>query len=379
MKKVTIPGICLFLFSCLQAQVNPPSVRVVDAVSKGPLYKVLVFANHSSHYSLSDSAGNVVFTKMPEADAEYVFEKAGYQTYRYTFSAGRSSLPESIELQTAADVLQVNDSLLKDEQDRWGQLFVNKLLGSSPNANQCEVGNPDVLRFTHHDHDTAVLLDVKATAPLVIFNEALGYMLHCIINEFTIARSGKVTASLLVLFKPLSSHQQDVLSRWNHNRNDQYSNSIAHFLRSFYNNHLMESGFEIRKIAAINMDDPSYPEIRKSLKAAHKKQIQLTGFYGYNERMAYWIDRDPSDISSLRFQDPSSPIVSLDFKHYILQLTNGKDPSMPDYQVSYLYSLNGKPLSILPGQFHYNFQDIGVMGYWRESSLADQLPEDFKP
>ena len=71
---------------------------------------------------------------------------------------------------------------VKDGWAKYGQQFRDYFLGTTPNAKQCTITNPDSLHFYFSRKRNR--LKVKAEEPVIVFNYALGYKIQYLLDSF---------------------------------------------------------------------------------------------------------------------------------------------------------------------------------------------------
>ena len=88
----------------------------------------------------------------------------------------------SKEDKSLGEVVIKSSNEVKDGWEKYGSFFIENFIGTTPNAAQCKLENPEVLKFYFLKKSNK--LRVLATEPLLIKNNALGYNLRYQLDSF---------------------------------------------------------------------------------------------------------------------------------------------------------------------------------------------------
>ncbi len=353
---------------------------VLDADTKQPVIGATVFINNTSKYSVTDSNGKYSIAEIEDEYFVIICSKKGYETLEYKFTARANKSSIRFEITAAETEKPVSDSLLKKQQDKWGKTFTNAFLGESPQAGGCEIANPNVLRFIYTD--SSKVLEVYTVEPLIIFNEALGYMITCIIDDYIITENGDLMFKVFKWYKPLSSKKAEITEGWVKERKMVYRNSILRFMRALYNDSLKQQGFEVRQITKVYSDDPSYHKLSTFMKETNTELFNKTPVTDKDSRNYVGLI-DKKSIASSNFRNADSTISLHSNK--ILQVVSRNYFEIDGYDqsnslvnaASYLVFKENRKIRIEPSGAFYNEGDFNVGGYWYSLRLADTLPYDY--
>lgn len=229
------------------------------------------------------------------------------------------------------------------------------------------------------------LLTANTTTPLIIENQALGYRIKYLIDNFSRdGKSGIVDYTGSPLFEEMSGKPSQ-LKKWQKARDQAYYGSAMHFYRSLLKNSLANDGFDVYHLTQQlrpkgNSHLPSIPSNWHV-----RTEINLASIY-YNEVLSK-VKLQPADI--LRAANISG-LYAITFPDYLYVVyTKRKEKGffkdvyhpawIPNYEVT-IASLSNKPPRAL-------FDKNGTMlsnsilydGSWSKARLSKLLPVDYVP
>lgn len=127
-----------------------------------------------------------------------------------------------------------------DGWSRWGKYFHEAFLGLSENASKSQITNPDVLRFRYDKTDK--VLYVRASAPIEILNQALGYKVSYDLLSFTAYLNENITQfEGSSFFEEIKNNR-----RVRESRSIAYKSSLNLFIRSSYHKTWLKDGYKVR-------------------------------------------------------------------------------------------------------------------------------------
>jgi hypothetical protein len=239
-----------------------------------------------------------------------------------------------------------------DGWEKYGQFFLDNFIGTSPNAMQCSLENKEVLKFYFYKKRNK--LRIKATSPLTVTNNALGYKITYQLDSFVYDYTGNIGSYTgYPLFEALTG-SPDQQQTWKQNRLYSYSGSRLHFIRSWYDSTLADEGFVL--------------ELADS--AHGGKMVQIDD--PYNSK---YYSRDSGDVEvSMQGRLRVSYTSQAPDKKYLVQnkfpLSTGVEISAIDIVGGFVIEENG---------YFYDQADVTNIGYWAWKKLAELLPYDYVP
>lgn len=375
--------VALFFQIHLSAQKFEVSGTVVDAKSKMPVTGATVFINNTTKFCVTNDSGRFTLVDTTDEMFEIVCTKKGYENLNYLYKAHPKKYAVRFEITTVGDFKPAADSILQKNKENWESLFLTDLLGVL--ASQfCEVANMDALRYAYND--SAKELHVTAAEPLIIFNEKIGYLIHCSFNDFIVKDKLRSDNEIFSWYKSLTSKDADIINRWSDEREAVYETSLLHFMRALYADDLQKQGFETRLITRIFKTDPSFNRINKLMKETNTELYKLGDeLEGKQKDYVFLIDKKITASSLFRNADST---VSFQLNHKIMQVVcQKKNYSAYDIQpllsnkfipVSHILVNDNQKITIQPSGAFYNPADVILTGYWSEQKLGNLLPTDFR-
>ena len=350
---------CLFLLSIFVSTIVfgqfTITGKVVDSTTKEPLFGASVFAQNTTSGTTTNREGEFSLS-LKSGGYELIVSYTGYQSKEIRISNNDNN-PLQIEMTKAEKAMEEvvirSSNEVKDGWDKYGKFFLENFIGSTPNAQQCTLQNPEVVHFYYYKKSEK--LKVLATEPIVISNMALGYNLRYQLDSFMYYYKTQVSSYRgYCFFSEMDSNfaQQRI---WSANRKKAYDGSKLQFMRSYYDSTLNEDGYEIALL------DSAYDKRFDAIRNPYD-----TTYYGVydstHEVEVYY----PRKISITYKKKPEVEYL----KKFKLPLNVGS-------QISYIDLLDA--IEIKENGYFYDQKDWVSQGYWSWKNLADLLPYDYIP
>lgn len=244
-KPVLLVLLFLIYTNALTQQLHYIAGTVKDESGK-PLSGAELFLAGTSRLSVSDENGNFSITRLPAGNYELVAKLLGRETYSATFTLSKPSR-FNITLKLKSQQLEAVVIRPKDFSNADFNTFARTFLGSTPNAAKCKILNPKVLNI-FRDPETGSLHVNSGGEFLIIANEALGYNVKYLLEEFVLdnQHSFSMYMGQAVLTEMPASESK--AAKWKKERSKAYLGSPQHLLRSLYHDNLKAEGFVVRKL-----------------------------------------------------------------------------------------------------------------------------------
>jgi hypothetical protein len=359
-------------------------------------YKIATVTNNNGTYTLPLKPGNY----------DILVQLIGYKTLNNKIIISDKAV--KLDLILEESVTQLNEVTIKPDPNRehYIAMFKDFFIGTTPNAEQCKLVNPNVL-IIDYDKDEGKLT-VKTNQFLIIENKALGYRIKYLVNNF------EYDSRTRIIYYEGFPYYEDIKGSgrkkkiWEQKRLTAYLGSPQHFFRSIYKNRAAEEGYIINKlITQPNLDKPSDSTINANIKRLTKTQDGLTRTItiSYGDSLSYWVRKKnlPASMSILsrspiaqdtlvHLEDKSIKSINFTDKLYIVYTKEREDHSfanrigqsigrpldMPDYQISTI-TLQVKPVYFYENGAIYNPRSMLYSGYWAWEKIADSVPMDYLP
>src|SRR5688500_2939663 len=248
-----IPGIA---FTAKAQDKNYISGRVLSGETDAPIPNASVFITNTSRGTVTSVNGTFDLKGIPAGKYDLIISSVGYNTQVYSFSSEKLPLQLKIYLEPKVTELDavIVEPYEKDGWEKWGKFFVENFIGTTNASKLCKIRNYKTLRFRHSKKKN--VLTVVADDPLVIDNRELGYRITYQLENFTYDfNKGTLFYLGYTLFQDMAKDTLNIPKRFLRERRAAYQGSIVHFIRSLYNNRLVENGFEVKRVKRVNNDE----------------------------------------------------------------------------------------------------------------------------
>ncbi len=220
---------CFFLIGQTSAQIAITGV-VVDGL-ENPIQGVSVFFNNTSYVTVTDSVG-VFLLEGRTADYQLIAYMKGFEIeYRDVNRSGTMNLELSSIKEIEDDTVTVGSTATYSELEREEFLLTFRIdfLGRSRNAENCEILNPEVIKFELSAEGGPPSLRASASEPILIRNKRLGYDLSYHLQYYE--RTRRVSSYLgYVSFE--NTPGLELKPKYFEAREKAYRGSSIHFLKS---------------------------------------------------------------------------------------------------------------------------------------------------
>ena len=350
--------VCIFSFLFLVFKANSQFTVtgvVMDSSTREPLPAASVFCQNTTSGTVTNKQGEFSL-QLKSGGYDLVISYTGYQTQQIRISGSENNKLEILlikEDKSLSEVIIKSSNEVADGWEKYGDFFIKNFIGSTPNAQQCTLQNPEAVHFYYYKKSEK--LKVLATEPIVISNMALGYNLRYQLDSFMYYYKTQVSSYRgYCFFSEMDSNfaQQRI---WSANRKKAYDGSKLQFMRSYYDSTLNEDGYEIALL------DSAYDKRFDAIRNPYD-----TTYYGVydstHEVEVYY----PRKISITYKKKPEVEYL----KKFKLPLNVGS-------QISYIDLLDA--IEIKENGYFYDQKDWVSQGYWSWKNLADLLPYDYIP
>lgn len=355
-KSLILLALAQILFCGMLLSQHHISGRVIDSATREPLAGASVFCQNTTLGTTSNRQGEFNLDLKP-GGYDLIISYTGYQRKEMRINSSDGNLAD-IELvkeeKSLGEVIITSSNEVKDGWVKYGDFFVDHFIGTTPNAEDFVLKNPEVLKFYYLKRSNR--LRVLATEPLQMENHALGYNLLYQLDTFIYNYNDDINSYRgFCLFSEMEG--SDSLKRiWHRNRRNAYFGSKLHFLRSYYDSAVSEEGF------LVDLLDEEDPE--RFNKVANLYDSAYYGVLDSTAEVEIWYPR-LLRVSYTRERPHPSFLEKFNFPKDVL------------IQISYIQLLNA--IAIRENGYFYYQRDWINQGYWSWENLADMLPYDYAP
>jgi hypothetical protein len=328
---------------------------ILDSASREPLGGASVFCQNTTLGTTSDKQGQFTLT-LKSGGYDLVFSYTGYQTQqlRVTGDVTKFEILMVKEDKSLGEVVIKSSNEVKDGWDKYGSFFLENFIGSTPNASQTRLQNPEVLKFYLLKKSNK--LRVLATEPLLMTNNALGYNLRYQLDSFIYYYNTDINSYRGYCLYTEMEGSDSIKKVWASNREKTYYGSRLQFMRSYYDSTLVEDGWVIDMLDENNNT--------KFNKVANVYDTTYYGPLDSTMEISVWYPRKISITYTKRKPEPE-------------YLKKFKMPKNISTQISYIDFSD--VIAIKENGYFYEQSAWTNQGYMGWKNLADQLPYDYLP
>jgi hypothetical protein len=403
----------LLLFQALVYSQTRIKGKVIT-YKKTPLEGAAVYLNNTSIGTYTNAEGEFEF--IPRKGVyTLIVSYVGFKTITYSLDTGMYNKPLVFVLRPEANLLDeivvsskkskkniAKKKRLRGKDRTYFKRFKNAFIGKTRFSSDCRILNPEVLDFTYYKKTKT--LSVKASAPLKIKNDALGYFIDYDLEYFNLERT-KVSYLGYSRFSEIEAKTEKKKSKWRENRIRSYKGSKQHFLKSLISRDLKNEGFSVDLVERVPNPKRATPEeIKKANMYISEQKFRNVYVDFKKEIVAPTTKLDsaiimvnssklPTHITKLIKRDIpvkrllfyNNSVYNLRFDNYlrIRYHKEGEEKSyLPNrkrlnYQESIIGLSYGSTIVNLNGTFQ-NPLDVYVTGYWAFEQFGDELPLDYE-
>jgi len=330
--------------------------KVIDSATRQPLNKASAFCQNTTYGTITNEEG-LFYMRLPNGGYDLTISYTGYNKAVMRISSNQTA-PDTMVIELSqqdkslTEVAVVASNEVADGLAKYGTFFTEHFIGTTPNAAQCIIKNPEALHFFYTKKRNR--LKVTAKEDLIITNYALGYTIRYQLDSFSYDYNTNISQYTgSPFFQEIDSTEQ-MKDTWKKSRARTYLGSRLHFMRSLYDSVVAAEGFIVEKLD----DDP------KSVKGT-----VITDLYDSSLYMA-----DSNDVEIAwqgRYRISFKPV--LPDKKFLQEF---KLPVNSRMQVTLLETNEG--FVIEQNGYFYEQYDVINTGYWAWKKLAELLPYDYE-
>ena len=329
---------------------------VMDSSAHEALPGASVFCQNTTSGTVTNKQGEFSL-QLKSGGYDLIISYTGYQTQQVRISSSDNNKLEVLlvkEDKSLGEVVIRSSNEVKDGWEKYGDFFIKNFIGSTPNASQCVLLNPEVLKFYYFKRSNK--LKVLATDAVQINNKALGYDLRYQLDSFVYYYNTDINSYRGYCLYSEKDGTDSLKKVWAANRNKAYYGSKLHFMRSYYDSTLAEDGYTIDLLNENN-----------ATKFDKIKDPYDTLYYGGLDstmQVEIWYPRKFSVTYIKKKPEPE----------YLKKFGLPKNVST---QISYIDLKDA--IAIQQNGYYYDQKDWVNQGYWSWKNIADQLPYDYNP
>ncbi len=340
-------------------QATTYSVRgiVLDSLTLLPLTGASIYAQNTTYGTTCNAEGGFGI-RLPNGGYDLIISYTGYEKKTIRVSNTQSTADSMTIYLSPLDnslmeVAVVASNEVENGWERFGQFFFDHFIGTTPNAERCNLINPQSLHFYYTKNKKRHRLKVMADQDLVVQNNALGYLIRYQLDSFSYDYNSNISQYTGNPFFIEIDTTEEVKTLWIKNRARTYLGSRLHFMTALYDSTVEEEGFIVEK-------------------------LEGSGKNAVGKRIENLYD------STLYIADSSGTVINwegkyrISYKRVFPDKKFLKEFNMPDdtnMQVT-LLDVNDS-FVIEQNGFFYEQYDVINTGYWAWKRIAESLPYDY--
>lgn len=350
---VTASFVCASLWGHAQEKYFSILGKVLDSATGQPLAGASAFCPSTTYGTVSNADGNF-FLRLPYGGYDLNISYTGYEKQSLRLSQ-TISLPDTLVIKlskldnTLGEVAVVASNEVPDGFEKYGKFFLENFIGTTANAKECTLKNPEALRFFYRKKVNR--LKVLAKEDLQVENLALGYKIRITLDSFNYDYNTTIFQYTAATFFEEIDTTEEVKQQWIKNRARTYLGSRLHFMRSYYDGTLDEEGFTVEKLDLLNkgtrIDSPY-----------DSTQIERDS----NVVVVLWDGKYRISYKKV-WPDPAF------LKAYKLPSNTRAQVTVLDVNDGFIIEQNG---------YFYDQYDVMNSGYWSWKKIAELLPYDYR-
>ncbi len=354
MRQISIFLLLLFFGSfSANAQVNVFGI-VTDQDTGDPLPGVNVYLSGTTIGASTDENGEFRFITEIIGRQDVVASFIGFKTQIKSVELGRNSAYKQ-DFSLQPDVLQLDEIRVVASNDiflRQLDLFKTFFIGFDSNADQTYIINPEVLTFDEVENKNR--LNVTASAPLIIHNNALGYRYEVELKEVyfdTEENTGlyKIYPRVIEM-EPRNRRTQRI---WNSNRKKSYAGSSRHFFKSLVEDRVWREKFVVSPSERVFVN---YTDSLRQIRTWHP-----TNWENITEN--FHVFKLNADFVQIEYVKTSNSNLGV-------SITPQKVSGFEVRGYPEIFIVNNDGLLL-------NSQKIALYGDWSDTRFSDFLPLDY--
>ena len=246
--------LCLYALPLTAQQTAILRGTVTDKTSGSPVAAAAVYVNNSTYTRICDAEGVFVFDRLPAQPFDLTISAVGYETGTVKITAGRTG---NLDIALQRKIVSLAEVKVNaPERDGWakyGQRFMDELIGYSAYAADCTLLNKEAVQFRFDQEEG--ILKAWSEQPLQIRNKATGYDITYWLDDFELDMFQKqLYYKGYAYFSELHTSARKA-KHIASNRKAAFQGSFYHFVRSLYKGNALAEGFEIRILKRVDEDE----------------------------------------------------------------------------------------------------------------------------
>jgi hypothetical protein len=329
--------------------------KVIDSASGLPLNGASAYCQNTTYGTTSNTEGGFAL-RLPVGGYDLVVSYTGYDKKSIRIS-NTQLLNDTLVItlpqidKTLAEVAIVATNEVEDGLVRFGKFFSDNFIGTTPNASQCTIDNPQALHFFYTKNKKRHRLKVTSTEDLLVRNSALGYIIRYQLDSFSYDYNSNISQYTGYPFFIEIDTTPEVKEQWIKSRARTYLGSRMHFMKSLFDSSVTREGFIVEKMDPSGSKGTEIPDLYDSSLYSLDSNVVSVGWDGRYRVTYKRVMPDKKFLEEFKLPASSRAQVTL------LDVNDG-----------FAVEQNG---------YFYEQYDVISTGYWGWKKLAELLPYDY--
>jgi len=366
-----------------QVQVGPRICgNIIDAETREPIGYANIFISNSSIGGASDKNGYFELRNVPYGRYEIIASVIGYEVLKANVGIYNDSR-RNFRFEMYKQPIQFPEIIVSGKKTwkRARQLkqFRRNLLGTSKNSKKTYIKNEDVIHFKEDEHG---ILWAFSNEPLDIVNNALGYNIRYVLEDFELAPEYVRYTGYPHFTEQTATTFHDSLD-WPENRKNTYTGSLRHFLTTICENYEITDGDTTERVFVKDFGDMIVSGVRLTYgDTTHIEDegfsvIQTNYIYGWarhaDRRLVNtnWFLSEAENNNEMNLKFGGFLEVKYEDEFYPFKSTIGRSK-----KESWINMTCESTILDKQGRY-FDIYAIKTTGVWSKERVADMLPFDY--
>jgi hypothetical protein len=355
--------------------------------------------------AVANNEGKYLISNLKPENYTVLVQMIGYLPASINVIINDKSIVTDIVLEQ--NTRQLKEVVIRPDPNRsqYLKIFKESFIGTSPNAENTTIVNPDVIRF---DYDAeSRRLQASADEFIVIENKALGYRIKYLLKYFKKDdRLNLITYYGNPSFEDLAKSKSKA-RQYKEKRDEAYYGSSQHFLTALFNNTSRKEGFTIYKMEKVRtphkLPDTVLDERIKFYTELANRGIRINSHEEDSLKYFSRMKLSPDTIEKLNMEEVNTDTLVktevnnlrwMNYQHKLYVIYSGekesiayswqalykvsRPPNLKNEQVSIVHQIKS-PIAFYQSGIAFDPGALLFEGYWGYEKVADMVPVDYIP
>ena len=254
--------------------------KVVAQDNKEAIAGASVYISNTTIGTATDGQGKFILNNIPQTPFDLNISTIGFKTQIIRINPLKDTL---LNIELMPQVQKLREVVVRPKGDdlwkKFGQKFIEDLIGYSKFSQQCKIENIEniILEFDKQNQK----LTAFCREPLVIVNKALGYKIKYWLETYEYSFKSRLTfIAGYPFFQDLVTPKtrKRKVKRYQKNRSKAFNGSLTHFIQALYAGKLKESGFQVDLMKRVEVGQ-AYEQSVKTIDTVFYNNVTVEKIY----------------------------------------------------------------------------------------------------